>query len=318
MKAKKLDFVFLLYNLCACICMMYLLLLLIVGVHAEWPPSSCSRDAIVKDNTVQLTSTTTSQSGCRVTQLYEEQVYIGISRSYDDKKHNYRRVFDSRIVFTVSDEADTALFDVEVHSDKVQAVMKNGDAAASSPNRCFGIFFNPKPWDVKLEVRAFYDLQKTVVGVSTSKHGSGFKTCFRFELNQIVDKFKIGMDAVSESGMNQVVHGIRTKAPKDTRAAMTESRLVALETTLQQLSTKVQTLQDSLAQTANNHEQHVEQMDSKHQEMRRDLKSSQSRTKLSIQQYSYMSWAFIVFLCIFVFAGIKYMQYYIHKRDKLF
>jgi len=293
----------------------FFVLLYFVAVSAEWPPKTCTRDATIKDGALQLTSSGTVQSTCKLAQMYDNEVYVSMSRFYTNKNHNYRRVLDSKIVLTVNDDTDSPLFDVEIHSDKVQTILKRADKGVP-PNRCFGIFFNEKPWQLKVEVQSFYDLQKTVVGVATSKHGRGFKSCFRFELDRTLQQFTLDVGGMTESGMEQWVHDVRaTSFLKATGDVST--RVVSLERDLKALTQKVKSLTSVVSQQTANHNQRIDRVDSRHTEMRKDLRSSQSRNTLSIQRYSYMSWTLVVFVCVFVGGGIKFMQHYISKRDKI-
>ena len=286
---------------------MLLLFLLCMGVAAEWPPTTCSRNAVVTSTGVQLTSGSTDESECRLTQAYEEEVYLGLTRKYNDQNRNYRGILDSKVVVTVADIADTALFDVEIHSDKIHAL----------GSRCFGVFELSKRWELKLAVHSFADLQKSVVGIHTARHGRGFRRCAEFELEQTVPRFKLRIRATTESGMDQWVHEVRTAPVAEPQRDKTMTQLQALETKVDTLSTKMQQLEQRLTRNNLVRIKSLGEVHAKHKELKEHVNTAQSRTAMNIQHYSYMSWSLFALVVIFGGAALKFIQYYIRKRDKI-
>ena len=286
---------------------MLLLFLLCMGVAAEWPPTTCSRDAVVTSTGVQLTSGSTAESDCRLAQAYEEEVYLGLTRKYNDQNRNYRGILDSKVVVTVADIADTALFDVEIHSDKIDAL----------GSRCFGVFEDAKPWELKLTVHSFADLRKSVIGIYTNKRGRGYRRCTEFELEQTVSRFKLRIRATTESGMDQWVHEVRTAPVTEPQHDNTLAQLQALETKVNTLSTNMQQLERRLTRNNIVRVKTLGEVHAKHEELKKHVNTAQSRTAMNIQHYSYMSWTLFVLVFISGGAAIKFLQYYIRKRDKI-
>lgn len=289
--------------------MLLLFALLLFGpVAAEWPPSSCSRNAVISENRVQLTSPSNEMSECSVAQFYEDEVYIRLARFYPNKNRNYRGVLDSKVVISVNDKMDETLFNVEVHSDRIQALN----------NRCFGVFQNAKPWELRLKVHTFYDLQKTVVSASTAKGGRDFKPCFQFELDKVVGQFKLNIRGSTQSGMEQWVHEISKDSPKGMDASNVDAKIQSLEKQMKTLRLTVLQLSERVVENNVQQDQHMQKVDSKHRELDKHLRTSISRNDQSVRHYSYMSWAMFVLLCIFGIVAVKFTQHYIRKRDKIF
>ena len=284
-------------------------LLLFSPVAAEWPPSSCSRNAVITENRVQLTSSSNEMSECSVAQFYEDEVYIRLARFYSSNNRNYRGILDSSIIISVNDRDDRLLFNIQVHSDRILAL----------ENRCFGVFQNAKPMELQLKVHTFYDLQKTVVGVSTAKNGRDFKACFQFELDKVVGKFKLSLRASTQSGMDQWVHAISTDGgPKGMDTKSIHAKIGSLEKQVKTLRVNVLELSEKIAQNNIQQDEHIQIVNTKHRELDKHLKTSISRNDQSVRHYSYMSWAMFVLLCIFGIGAVKFTQHYIRKRDKIF
>lgn len=287
---------------------MFLLFLLCVSVAAEWPPATCSRDAVVTSSGVQLTSATTSASDCVLSQSYEEEVYIRMTRKHNVHKRNYRGILDSKVVVTISDSTDMALFDVEIHSDKINVL----------DSRCFGIFEHVNPWELKLTVHSFADLQKSVIVLFTSKQGRSFRRCAEFEIEQIVPRFKLGIRASTESGMEQWVHEVRNKpATVEPEPDNTLAQVRTLETKVDALATKVRQMEQKITRIDINRIKSLGEVHAKHDELKQHVNTAQTRTAMNMQHYSYMSWTIFILLTVFGAAAFKFLQYYIRKRDKI-
>lgn len=284
-----------------------LLLVLLAFVRAEWPPS-CTPSTRIIDNAVQLTSESTKVSECSFSELYKDETYVRLSRFYKAGSRVYKQASDSKIALTVKSKTGRKLFALSIHSDKI----------TSDKLRCFGIFQQKEPWFLKVSVHPFMDLRKTVVSVASSRTGDTYRYCFQFELDDVIDSYMFDVGAYTESGMEQRIYAVETSPPKEQGLAELRTRVDKLEKKMEKLDMKVWHLDDRLAEKNVYHTEMLRSMSTKHHEMKKTLKTAESRNDLNVRHYSYFFTFLFMVLIVLGIAAIKFIQYYIHKRDKIF
>ena len=236
-----------------------LLVFLLFGVKAEWPPEKCRRGHA--PDSVVLTDRRHKNSVCELTEEFGDNIYIQFKRVYN-KQPTERSDSTMGMSFNFDGRERFAL---EIHNDRL--LVKAGDKMEKdliiTKKECLAVLVRKNSlinhW-ARVRINHLQELQRTFVSVDlTSYEGTSFIPCVRFEMPIISIVFKLQLSGVTLSGMYQEVNMVTSDAPSlvpvtdnqfVNRLDRIEKRLTRLQNTLHLY---MGTVDDHVSQTADNH-----------------------------------------------------------------
>jgi len=291
---------------------MFCLFILFPLVLAELPSSTC--DNGVKSSRGQITLTDSSSSSettsCTFAKKFKDTAYFELQRFYTGNEKRYKQSKDSILGITVKSPVST--FDIQIHNDRIQM-------PAGVSKRCFGAFMRPQIWKLRIQMYAFVDIGKTVVTVASSrfnrfsKHFNRFNDCFQFEIDDVVDLFKVSVHGSTPTGMTQIIHNLDDNVPENTETFAWNKLVLDIEG----LRKDIDTIRNKVTKTRVDHMTHKRSYEDEQGVLKESMNRFRVGQRDQLNRHSWTTYVLVGFLLIIGFIAVKWMKEYIRKRDKI-
>lgn len=272
---------------------MFLLLLLLSSVVAEWPPNKCGPGVRNANNDIVLTTSDGSmvQEGeCTLQETFQNVIYVHATRTYGPRTESKT---DSSLKVTI-DEATS----VVVHNDRI--------TLGPDSNACYFPTASSKALSFWLRIRSFklMDLRKTMFGLSIMPlDGERFVECAKLELDTLYENnYLVTVGAKTSTGMQQTVHEIS----KTRRSTTNDPSTTILESRINRMEERLRRLQNTVTEYVESHDR----LNLKTNEQHSQLKSSivETHNRMETRDFS-QAIIFVFFFFLLLVCGISYVRW---------
>jgi len=297
--------------------MNYFILFLFCTVVAEWPPSSCTSPAVVKNGVVVLTSPYINnvESKCELDDTFKGSLYIKFKRVYTQEPSRVSGPSDSTMGISFQFAGRTR-FSLEIHNDRMKVIADlKKENIRLNHNECLSILArndNSFEYWIRFRINHLRELKRSFISVAlTSYDGTSFVQCLRFEMPIFAKTFGLQFSGYTESAMRQEVHLVTTLRP--VLLPSTDSVNTDVANKLRQLETKVGRLQQALQQYMSYHDEHVSQTGSDVNILKIKVQNAKNRFETRTDNYLGVS----VFAFLLIGIGVcGYISWKFQKEKR--
>lgn len=233
----------------------------------------------------------TQETRCDLSESYRSIFYLHASRRYGGQGSG-----DSTLIIRAYDK--DVNIPVVIHNDKI--------TLQKDSNVCYfpTVSQDETSFWIRFRLHAMLDLRKTFVSLSIMPmDGEHFIDCVKFEIDTIMQQFRLSLVAKTQTGMEQVVHNIVQHRPGLKRQKAQNSDLTLR---VNRLEERMRRLQNTLTEYVESHDNHVEHVD----KLKKSIQTSISETHNRIVTRSNShAMIYCFFFAVLIFCGAAYIRW---------
>lgn len=263
--------------------MLFILLLFLPFVLADWPPTKCVQ---LNNNRLIMTSRTSQMSKCVLEDRFENVFFAQFSRLLEDDFESSLLEF---VIQTVDDKTEI-----------VSIRIGNGRLGISSESSCRFESTNGNPKWIRVRLQPMMDTQQTHIHVAYDT-GEMFKNCASTTLQNIYSEFALSLEAETKNGMLQTVDIITKKKPDQSRINYANANL-----RMDRLEERLRRLQSVVTDYIDSHDRLQTSTTNQHRYLQNAIAGTHNR----IVSRSNAHGIFYMFMfCILFICGIAYTRW---------